>query len=246
MSVYREFAPSRALYPLVACRWVRNVPEQGNEDSTLVLPDGCVDLLWRDDELVVAGPDQSAQPTPIRPGETILGLRLRPGIAGTVLGMPASEVLDSRVPMEEVLGRQTSALAERLNESDGDESVFGLLEGLVASRLRGERLDPLVLAATRRLGFPGSRVDRLAEALGISERQLRRRFHRAVGYGPKTLDRVLRFRRFVSQAPAVAAGDGDLARIAADLGYADQAHMARDCQRLSGLSPTRLASTWSR
>src|SRR5215203_4836076 len=111
MSAYREFPSSRALYPLIACRWVRRVPEQGSAGSNLVLPDGCVDLLWRDDELVVAGPDQTAQPTPIRLGQTILGLRLRPGIAGTVLGMPASEVLDSRVPMEEVLGRQTSALA---------------------------------------------------------------------------------------------------------------------------------------
>src|SRR5215208_1236837 len=123
MSAYREFPPSRALYPLVACRWLRRVPEQGSERSTLVLPDGCVDLLWRDDELVVAGPDQAAQPTPVRPGETILGLRLRPGIAGAVLGVPASEVLDSRVPLEDVLGRPTGALTERLGESNGEESL---------------------------------------------------------------------------------------------------------------------------
>ena len=75
--------------------------------------------------------------------------------------------------------------------------------------------------------YRGSRVDRLAEALGISDRQLRRRFHRAVGYGPKTLDRVLRFRRFVARVCEMAARDGDLARMAAELGYADQAHMTR-------------------
>jgi AraC-like DNA-binding protein len=66
-----------------------------------------------------------------------------------------------------------------------------------------------------------------------------------VGYGPKTLDRVLRFRRFVSQAPGVAAREGDLARIAADLGYADQAHMTRDCLNLSGMPPTQLAQVWT-
>ena len=125
----------------------------------------------------------------------------------------------------------------------GDDAAFELLEGLVSSRLRDRGPDPLVLAATRRLGFPGSRVEWLADALGISDRQLRRRFRRFVGYGPKTLDRVLRFRRLVSQSPAIRSGDGDLARLAAELGYADQAHMTRDCVALSGLTPGRLAAT---
>jgi AraC-like DNA-binding protein len=99
-----------------------------------------------------------------------------------------------------------------------------------------------VLAATRRLGFRGSRVAALAVALGISDRQLRRRFHEAVGYGPKTLDRVLRLQRLVARAPAVISGDEDLARVAADLGYADQAHLTRDCRRLTGMTPTALAA----
>src|SRR5512141_2623463 len=102
-----------------------------------------------------------------------------------------------------------------------------------------------ILWCLRRPGFPGSGVDRLAESLGISERQLRRRFHQCVGYGPKTLDRVLRFRRLVARAGAIAAGESDLARVAADLGYADQAHMTRVCLRLSGLTPVQLAELWA-
>jgi AraC-like DNA-binding protein len=244
MSAYRELAASRELYSLVACRWLRRVPQNGG-GTTLILPDGCVDLVWRGDELVLAGPDRQAQPSPVRPGQTILGLRLRPGVAGAVLGMPASELGDGRVPLEDLLGSHASELAERLAATSSDQAAFDLLEGLVASRIQDTQPDPLVLAASRRLGFPGSRVDWLADALGIGDRQLRRRFHRAVGYGPKTLDRVLRFRRFVAQAPAVAAGDGDLARIAAELGYADQAHMTRDCLQLSGHTPARLARLWS-
>ncbi|HSD24654.1 MAG TPA: helix-turn-helix domain-containing protein [Solirubrobacterales bacterium] len=235
MSLYRELAPSPELHGLAACRWLRVVPE-GSPSTTLVLPDGCVDLIWRNGELVIAGPDRSANPTRLSAGQRILGLRLRPGVAGAVLGLPASEVLDERHPLEDVLGRVAAVLAERISD-DGEEAVFGHLEGLVSSRLRDAGPDPLVLAATRRLGFAGSRVDSLADALGISDRQLRRRFHGAVGYGPKTLDRVLRFRRFVSQAPAVASGEVDLARLAADLGYADQSHLTRDCVRLSGMTP---------
>jgi AraC-like DNA-binding protein len=245
MTEYRELAPSRELYSLVSCRWVREVPAEKMRDSTLILPDGCVDLIWRNNDLILAGTDRAAWRSPIAPEERMLGLRLRPGVAGAVLGMPASEVLDVHTRLEDLLGRWASELSERLAETNGDQEAFALIERAIASRIEGGGPDPLVLAATRRLGFPGSRVDELAESLGISDRQLRRRFHQAVGYGPKTLDRVLRFRRLVAQAASVAAGESDLARVAADLGYADQAHMTRDCVRLSGLTPAALAVLWA-
>jgi AraC-like DNA-binding protein len=242
---YRELAPSSDVYSLVACRWIRGPAGDEASDSVLILPDGCVDLLWREGELVLAGLDLTARSSPVTSGERILGLRLRPGVAGAVLGMPASEVLDVHLRLEELLGPSVRELTERLGESEGEDEAFDLLEGMIDSRIEDGGPDPLVLAATRRLGFPGVRVDRLAESLGISDRQLRRRFHRSVGYGPKTLDRVLRFRRLVAQSGAVAVGESDLARVAADLGYADQAHMTRDCLRLSGLTPVALAELWT-
>jgi transcriptional regulator GlxA family with amidase domain len=67
---------------------------------------------------------------------------------------------------------------------------------------------------------------------------LRRRFHDAVGYGPKTLQRVLRLRRFLALAEATAAPD--LARAAAEAGYADQAHLTNECGELAGLTPAAL------
>ena len=245
MSNYRELAPSREVYSLVACRWIRDVAKDEPSDSTLILPDGCVDLLWWDGELILAGLDRTARRSRVGPGQRILGLRLRPGVAGAVLGIPASEVLDEQNELDQVPGSEAGELAERLGGASGDDHIFAVLEEVVSSRAEEGGPDPLVLAATRRLGFSGSRVDWLADSLGISDRQLRRRFHRAVGYGPKTLDRVLRFRRLVSAAPEVVAGEDDLARVAADLGYADQAHMTRDCVQLSGLSPARLAALWT-
>ena len=245
MRPYSELAPSGDVYSLVACRWVRQTSDDERRESVLILPDGCVDLLWREGELVLAGVDRTARPSRVAPGERILGLRLRPGVAGAVLGMPASEVLDVHARLEELLGASARELGERLGDAEDEDEAFALLERAVRSRVADGGPDPLVLAATRRLGFPGSRVDQLSESLGISDRQLRRRFHRAVGYGPKTLDRVLRFRRLVAQLGAVAAGENDLARVAADLGYADQAHMTRDCLRLSGLTPVKLAELWT-
>src|SRR4051795_11400307 len=158
MSAYRELPPSREKYSLVACRWVRDVGGDEPSDSTLILPDGCVDFLWRDGNLMLAGLDRTGRRTPIIPGERILGLRLRPGVAGAVLGIPASEVLDQHATLEEVLGRQADELTQNLGDCNTDDEAFALLEEFVASRVAEGAPDSLVQAATRRLGFPGSRV----------------------------------------------------------------------------------------
>ena len=75
--------------------------------------------------------------------------------------------------------------------------------------------------------------------LGLGERTLRRRFEEAFGYGPKTLDRILRFQRFLTlvrdpRAPSAAG-------LAAEAGYADQAHLIRESRRLAGSTPREIA-----
>jgi AraC-like DNA-binding protein len=142
-------------------------------------------------------------------------------------------------------------------EAETEERVAaGGLPALVqAVRLRlraAERVDPLARAAALGLAAPGARVAAVGDALGISERQLRRRFADAVGYGPKTLARVLRFQRFLALAArdepagsglAARGGTGDLAGLAFAAGYADQAHLTRECRQLSGHTPGELLAT---
>ncbi|MDQ3676569.1 MAG: helix-turn-helix domain-containing protein, partial [Actinomycetota bacterium] len=86
-----------------------------------------------------------------------------------------------------------------------------------------------------RLHEPGVHVAALARELAVSERQLRRRVEAAVGYGPKRLARVLRLRRALASAHA----GTDLGRVAAEAGYADQAHFTHDCRALAGVSPSK-------
>lgn len=238
---YREFAAPAELADLVVCTWERTVPGSGAPASQRVVPDACVDLVWRGAELQVAGPDTTAFMSPLEPGATIVGLRFRPGVAGTALGLPASELRDTRVGLDAVWGRPGSELEERLGWAEAGHERRRLLESAIASRRPSLDLpDPLVLAASRRLGLPGSRVGSISRAIGMSERQLLRRFKSAVGYGPKTLDRVLRLQRFLASARTVMQGDENLAGMAAELGYADQAHLTRECVELAGLTPRQL------
>ena len=111
------------------------------------------------------------------------------------------------------------------------------LLGPPASALRDLRVGPGDLwgRAGRELA---ERVGEAASpAVGLGERQLRRRFLDGVGYGPKTLARVLRFQRLLALLTDDRAGRPTLAEAAALAGYADQAHMTAECTRLAGRSP---------
>jgi AraC-like DNA-binding protein len=182
--------------------------------------------------------------SPLEPGATIVGLRFRPGVAGATLGIPASELRNTRVPLADVWSQRGAELEERLASTPAATERRRLLEHeVLARRARSDGLDLAVLAAVRWLGRPGTRVRAISDRLGLSDRQLLRRFRVAVGYGPKTLDRVLRFQRFLAHAGTVATGDESLAGLAFELGYSDQAHLTRECVELSGLTPGRLAHT---
>lgn len=233
---YRELAPPTGLRRALACLWVRVVPANG-ASPVRVLPDACSDLIWRSGEgAFIAGPDTGPVVGSATPGAVVVGARFSPGAGGPALAHPLDELRDLRVEVGELL----PALAGRL---DPDLTPAAALRqvALAAGELAEARPpDALVGAAARRLADPRARSATVAEELGLSERQLRRRFLESVGYGPKTLQRVLRFRRFLRRLDA-ADGDADLARLAADCGFADQAHLTRECSRLAGLSPAAIA-----
>jgi AraC-like DNA-binding protein len=243
---YCEFNASPELADVVACTWDRTVPALAAPAAQRVVPDACVDFVWHSSRLRVAGPDTSAFMSPVTPGGAVVGLRLRPGVAGSVLGLPASELRNARIALEDIWGRTGAELADRLGCATSSLERRRLLEAAVRARRPAmDEPDRLVLAAGRMLGLPGSRVALVSRALATSERQLLRRLRASVGYGPKTLDRVLRFQRFLSGAPRVARGEDSLARLAAELGYADQAHLSRESVALSGLTPGELAASWA-
>jgi AraC-like DNA-binding protein len=220
--------------PLVACTWERHAPD-GHQQR--VVPDGCVDLIWSGERLTIAGPDTAARVVALAGGSRLVGARLRPGAAGPVLGLPASQLRDSSPDAADIFGRDVAeALLERL--AAGADPYTVLVRAL---ELRGVRTpDPLVQAAVAALGRPRARVGAVAAELGVSARQLQRRLSDAVGYGPKMLARVLRFCRLQQLPPA------PLVELALDAGYADQAHMTAEVTSLAGISPVRFLKDWTR
>lgn len=200
-----------------------------------VLPDGCMDVLWMGGELVIAGPDTRAQVVWHAPGARYVGLRFAPGTAPGVLGVPAHALRDRRVPLADVWPEHVvRSLAARVAEAPDPGRA---LEELVLRRIGGPEpdADPVRDALLGALGA-GRPVGEAAYLVGLSERQVHRRCLAAFGYGPKTLARVLRLIR----ALAAARAGTPLAAVAADAGYSDQPHLARDVRDLAGVPITAL------
>ncbi len=198
-----------------------------------VLPDGCMDLLWHDGRLLVAGPDTRAHVTGGAPGPWA-GVRFFPGTAPTLLGVPAEELRDRRVDLTDLWpAARARRLAARVNAAPDPAS--GLEEAALSRAADTEPPDPLLRRIVAALDA-GRPVATTADELGLSARQLHRRSRAAFGYGPKTLARVLRLRR----ALALARAGTPLAETAVRAGFADQAHLARDVKELAGVAPGEL------
>jgi AraC-like DNA-binding protein len=229
VDAYREIAPPPALQALVACVWV------SHGGATSVLPDGCVDVVLSGERLVVAGPATEAVVAEETPGLHRVGVRFRVGVAGAALGLPVAELRDRGVGLDELWGAEARRVEERVKGAvTRKDALLALIGGLAPRLPRPEDLDHEV----RRAVVAIARGEDPVERAGLSERQLRRRFESEVGYGPATLARVLRFQRFLRAAEV--GPEESLARLAAEAGYADQAHLAREAKRLSGTSPSAL------
>lgn len=200
--------------------WVSAIGSQSSKGDTYVLePDAATTLVMCAESkgAVVVGPRDRARYYRWPSAERTV-VRLTPGRAQAVLDVPVDELAGRVVPLSEVWGR-----------SVGDEAE---LTSALLSRVAtvDPRRSDLVHAAARLLRTHG--VAETARALDVSERHLRTLFTRAVGLSPKRFARVDRVRRVVARG-----GRGEWARLAAELGYYDQAHLTSEFRATMGVPP---------
>lgn len=245
VSDYREFLPPVALRERVLCLWTQSIRPSQPVYAHRVLPDACVDLVFfQGQPPAVIGPWTESFVVHLAPGTRIAGARFHPGKAADVLRLPANELLNQQIPIADVWNMAARAPFAGVGEQTTFRATRAALEGALSRHLKNVTAsDAVVTAGIQWLArHPGGQIEQLSRFVGISSRQMQRRFSAAVGYGPKTFQSVLRFQRLLFLASN---GDGehDLADLAARTGYADQSHMTREVQRFAGKPPRELLSS---
>ena len=169
-----------------------------------------------------------------------VGVHFKPWGLAPFLGMPAGELCDRPVTVEQVWGRSAvTELRDRLAAADGPQGMLALLEEELRRRLRETaglglvRQTSRVIAATR----GAVAIDDLRVAAGVSSTHLAQRFKELVGITPKRLARIHRFTATMFAVDP--AGPVDWGEVAAGAGYFDQAHFGHEFRAFTGLTPTR-------
>jgi AraC-like DNA-binding protein len=173
-------------------------------------------------------------------------LSLTPLGARAVYGVPAAELVETLVPLQELLGPLGPELLDRLRAATGWNERFGILDALLTRAVerragaapRGREIRPEVAETWHRLvaAHGQVRVGAVAAAVGWSRRHLAERFRAEVGLAPKMVARILRFEH--AHRLATADDPRSWADVSTQAGYADQAHLVRDWREFTGRTPT--------
>ncbi|MDE3075609.1 MAG: helix-turn-helix domain-containing protein [Chloroflexota bacterium] len=216
--IYREWAPPEAWCEVVSCCWEQRVYA---DRVQRVLPDGHADvLLYGSGEVEFVGVYDHVALPPLPRGTVIRGIRLRPQAVAAAFRLKAEELRNLTVPGQDVIGTW------RTRQLRDDAVIDAWIRSIEPDRRTSMAIELL----------QSETVESAARQVGLSARQLQRTIVTNVGLTPKTLQRVMRLQRFLQYAERRA----ELAAASADAGYADQSHLTREVQALSGLTPARL------
>ncbi|MFD3878254.1 DUF6597 domain-containing transcriptional factor [Streptomyces microflavus] len=207
--------------------WTWDAPEGPPPAPRSVLPDGCMDLIWTGGRIVVAGPDTHAFQVEPQNRASCAAIRLAPGTAPVLLGVPAHELRDHRADLADLWPSATvRRLTDRIDEASDPAAA---LEHFALDRIADTGPpDPRTVAVAEGLRR-GRTVAATAAEAGLGARQLHRRSQAAFGYGPKTLARILRLQR----ALELIRTGLPYAEAACAAGCTDQAHLAREMRDLA-------------
>ena len=232
------------IWALAECYWTLRVEQP--PAKLRIVPDGQVDLVFDllGGEAHVGGAREAPFEVIHDRATSLLGVSLLPGSASSLLGVAAGALSVDWRPLSEAVGPVACVLVESLQSAESVSVRLGLLEAFLLARL-GQK-DARVERALRAIDDSHGSIDiaRLGRDSGASPRNLGRLFQEWVGLSPKRFARIVRaqaaLRRLAEQPGA------DLSALAAELGFADHAHLTREVRAVAGAAPSRLAETFKR
>jgi AraC-like DNA-binding protein len=253
---YQHYLPGPPLDKLIAKVWdwdmppaahrlERVLPQPGaqliinlHEDETRVYTDDAERRCIRSSACVLGGPTLRSEIIDTAEQIRVMGVVFRPGGAHALTGEDATMLIGRDIDLGDLFGRAAPLLREQLLETPEPRERLRLLTGWLVQRMRSTALHPAIAYALGRLADPPQvrRIAPLVRETGLSERRFGTLFQRQVGMRPKHYTRLLRFRAVVDHAAAQPTVSW--CQVAADGGYADQAHLTHEFRQFAGVTPS--------
>jgi AraC-like DNA-binding protein len=239
---WRQWSAHLALRHWVLGYWEHIVRE--GTHTVRLLPDACVDItcdLSRAEEPVVyiVGPQSEPATHEVVAPARLLGARLHPLAAASLIGPRLDELTNTRERLERFVGQPAVELGRRLASLD-EAAPASVFDAFFSERLIERDADPRISRSLASIFASQGQVpiSKVARAAGTTERTLRRTFEKLVGLTPKRFARIVRVQGALRRVEQ----EQEWCRIAADLGYNDQSHLIREMKALFGDTPTGMAT----
>ncbi len=252
---YRELRPRPPLDRFLECFWFADGEAPASSDSPpeRIVPDGCPEMILHLGERFERVEENGrrlrqprsflvgalTRPLHVQPAGRVrtMGLRFRPFGLSAFVNIPLHELTDETTALADIWKGAVGHLEEGLGEARTDEERASRAERFLLEHLSLPCIDPGIEGCVQTIlrARGQMRIEPLARRMGVSLRQVERRFRDAVGVSPKFLARVVRFQEVLRRCP----GEETWIDLALDCGYYDQAHLLRDFRDFVGVAPRR-------
>lgn len=253
---YQEFDPHPCLVAFVKCYWTLEASkDQMNWISRdKIFPDGSPEMIFHYGDVFVkhdSGGDSKQNPSFIHgqitsyielsaTGTTnVFGVRFKPDGLGLLLKLPISELNGCYVSLHEIMKSSASAMEDLMFQANHTVDRIRCMDRFLIKQLSDSVLiDPMIKKGIQLISqHQGSlKTKVLAQLLGISERQLERKFKRHVGISAKTLSNISRFQCALTNIRNQS--DTNLTQLSHQYGYFDQSHFIKEFTKFTGSCPS--------
>jgi AraC-like DNA-binding protein len=252
---YQTFRPHSNLESLVKCYWTLEVPAQKNSQRQLIIPDGCIEMIF------ILGDDikryTSEDKFIIQPREMILGqitepffieptgyvnsfaVRFYPYGFANFVSTPTKQLANKETPVELLFGEKPSKeLRQNIIRATDTRRRIEIVEDFLLDKLNDKaNIDKIVKTTidTILLTKGSTAINTILKDDLSKRRQLERKFIKKVGISPKQLGKVIRLQTALKML--LNRQSENLTEIAYESEYYDQAHFIKDFKEFTGTTP---------
>lgn len=257
---YKTFEPDQNLTAFIKCYWTLESPKEKTVEKQTIVPDGCMEMIFHYGDLYKQYLDngnsiiqprcfvigQLTRPLEIEPaGETgIFSVRFHPEGFLPLTTIPIKAMENTTVSLDKMFGKDGQEIGQQILNASSTSKRITLIEKFLLDRLIDiETIDRIVRSTIETIITANGQlsVDELSRLNKVNRKQLLRKFSSAIGLSPKQLSRTFR----LQSALKMLLNDqfSNLAHLAYENEYYDQAHFIKEFKEFTGSTPKEFYGT---